>query len=303
MGANASSETLSTSRKQKATDNNGVAESALGLSLAQDVYQETPNIFYALVVRVDARTYLLLGEYHTAIDIDDFAWLKRLRKLCHTTPVDIFVEDNFWYRRELRERHKTFEEIDQDLQTLQHGNDSLNLHRIVSQVACDTFRVHAVDVRDQGFMGFYFTIVPKIQGVADEGATGGTYSCNGNNQMCQDLVYCYSVTLETNLTLVASMAKKNIRKGLRNTQETATVFVNEMDAQIKQAINTKRLPKVWKAYSKLVDMYMLPRMCRADNNNLCIFYGGANHAKRTGLALQNMPGAKVLFESERGTQS
>lgn len=273
----------------------GHDEQMLALRLAQQIFENTSNIVYTLVVRVENRTYLMFGEYHTELAIDDFVWMKELRTLCDTTPIDIFVEDNFWYRHQLRVRQKTFDDINRDLRTVKHNNNSLNFHRIVSQVACDTFRVHAVDVRDQGFMEFYFTIVPKMEASIDK---AGGYVCT-TNKACQNLVYNYSITLQTNLSLVASLARKNIAKGLHNTQETASSFVRANQAQIKKAIRTRDLANLWTAYAKLVDLYMLPRMCRADNNDLCIFYGGASHARLTGSGLKAMPGAKVLFERQK----
>jgi len=51
---------------------------------------------------------------------------------------------------------------------------------------------------------------------------------------------------------------------------------------------------VWRAAARLVDMYTFSRMLRRDNTNICIFYGGANHAGALYGAFMDIPGAELI---------
>ena len=244
---------------------------------------KTANVFYARVFVASDRLFVLIGEQHAPMKPQDMPLLRAIRELCGAVRVDIFLESAHLYRSEYRTRTLSNEQVDTKInEYLKQGADSLQVQRVVAELDCDTFRVHTVDVRDNGFMFFTFNIAPNLQPRAVEMVTD-----------------CYSITLQTNLDYVLKLARSSTRKGLNGSQDISNQNANALADEIRPLESTVDLDNVWGAYSKLVDIYMFPRMCREDNSKTCFFYGGQNHAQRTAACVAQLPGTELLFSFDR----
>jgi hypothetical protein len=160
----------------------------------------------------------------------------------------------------------------------QQGATSLQLQRVAAEFACDTFRVHAVDVRDQGYMLFALSV-----------------SSDMPDNIRRDVTRCYSITLQQNLQYTLKLARSSIAKEIDASKQISLDNALVLGESITALENTDHGQDVFDAYTKLVDIYMFPRMCRKDNSNVLFFYGGQIHAERAAACARQLPKSEVLF--------
>lgn len=244
---------------------------------------QTPNIHFAKIIFACQRLFIIIGEEHEAIEIQELKLLQMMKDFCgKEVNIDLFIESGHLFRDELRYRTASVKETEKKVQEYEEmGADSLQLQRVAAEMSCDTFRVHAVDVRDRGFITYAFPN-PK----------NGEYQSDFANR-------CYSITLKQNLDFVMRLTRSSIRKGIEETKQVSTKNALKLKSQIEPLENTWDFDEIWNGYSKLVDIYLLARMCRKDNSNVCFFYGGQNHAERTVQCIENLPNAKVLYSFDK----
>ena len=219
------------------------------------------------------------GESHEELLLEDVKVLKTMRDLCGKVTADIFVESAHLFRSELRFRTASAQEIDGKIEDyVQHGANSLQLQRVAAELACDTLRVHAIDVRDQGYMVFalqLYSTLPK--------------------QLQRDITRCYSITLQQNLDYTLKLARSSIAKGIDASKQISLDNAVALQKSIRPLENKHNSQDVFDGYGKLVDIYLFPRMCRKDNSNVLFFYGGQHHAERAAACARQLPGSEVLF--------
>lgn len=219
---------------------------------------ETSNIESVTVHELDGKNFIMIGESHGTQELREenkktFAsFLQRLDAECNCN-IDVFVENNWTNRGESKNKqHWTTPDA-----MMEMGGDSLDTTRVAVQ-ECDKIRLHNVDVRDEGFLQFAYS----------------PYSEDDN------LIRMYGMSLNTNAQLMQTIARKSVRKINEKYKPVVTQQIDDVAQHARSLINTSEFSPIWNAYSMLNDPYTLARMLRRDNSDLCIFYGGDNHAQR-----------------------
>jgi hypothetical protein len=241
----------------------------------------TPNVHFASVLFACGRLFILIGEDHERIDLKDYHLIKLMRDVCGKVQADLFIEDTHVFRKDFRFRTLSKEETVSNINEMQKEGNSLDIQRVAAQQACDTFRVHAVDVRDQGFIKFAYEAEELIK----------------DAKIRSRIYTLYSISLHQNLEYVLSLTRSSIKKGFEESKQVSRQNASTLTHEIMPVVNTHdlSLQALYDAYSKLVDIYLFPRMCRLDNSNVCFFYGGFNHAKRTSACVEQLPDVETLF--------
>ena len=222
---------------------------------------------------IGKKTIVLIGERHGEVPEGSTPlFVQFLRGLDCTEPVDVFVEASYSEKEEYRFRQLSQEEA------AVVARDSLFSVRRQAQVSkCgDKLRVHAVDVRDNGYQDL---------------------ATRTGRELTQREVFAYSITLRaTELEGVMRMVRSSARKSehataIRNFSRHWARAIEAACFQIYDVLDDETTPAsddvisdmedvLFQAHSELVDIYAFARMLRSDNSDLLIFYGGANHADR-----------------------
>ena len=224
---------------------------------------------------IGKKTIVLIGERHGEVPEGSTPlFVQFLKGLDCTEPVDVFVEAEYSQKEEYRFRQLSQEEAADDVDAARDSMFSVRRQAQVSKCG-DKLRVHAVDVRDNG----YQTLVTMT---------------DRYRELTQREVFAYSITLRaTELEGVMRMVRSSARKSehataIRNFSKHWAGAIERACSQIYDVLSTPAPDDViadmedvlWKAHSQLVDIYAFARMLRSDNSDLLIFYGGANHADR-----------------------
>lgn len=254
----------------------------------KSMLESTPNTGYGCIVNIGERTYIFVGEDHINVPSSQLPILSMFEDLCGKVNADIFVEVAYEARELYRYRYKTSAETKAKIEELQeHGADSLQLQREAAKLNCESFRVHAVDVRDLGFMNFFFRIYNFISDKSPAAANAATE--------------CYSLTLQNTLDYVKKIARKSLRKSVAQIKPVVRKSISSISKEVKKLAWSTDIDSVWDAYSKLVDIYLMARMARTDNHSICFYYGGENHARRCADVFKSISGADLKFEYDAST--
>lgn len=256
--------------------------------------KDTSNIQGLYVVKALGRHFIFIGEAHKYEEtLDDISLIRFMREICGTVPIDFFIEEFIDERWGLRYRTVRQSEISR-IMSKEHDDemDSLNLIRSQSKAACDTHRIHAVDVRDRGFACYLFDVHEDLDDFSE--------------RFDQRVTQCFSYTLQNNLDCVVKLANKSKNVALKGAADAVARFTALVAERVRGVKHAWDIMVLSYAYAMLVDVYTFARMCRADNSNVCIFYGGQYHAQHLrDVALRLLPNATLQsdYTSPTATES
>jgi hypothetical protein len=225
------------------------------------------------------RIFVIVGEQHSKKDSEKNVFVKFIKGLCHNNPADVFIEGSFVFNKEayrFKSRPETaFTDEDVYKMTKEKGIDTLDQSRRIGLLNCPNLRTHAIDVRDQGWMKYSREVVRPLK-----------KECF---KFYKEITECYSMTLFYSLQFVLKLARSSTRKAVPELVPVIDKHREMVVPLIEAAEGSRHMKVVQPAYSKLVDIYLLPRMFREDNHKLCVFYGGDNHAQAVMEAMKAFP--------------
>ena len=224
------------------------------------------------------KTIILVGERHEQVPLGEKPlFVDFLRRLDCTEVVDVFVEDNHYFREDYRFKRISQEEADAEAaqSDAPMSRDSLvSVRRQAKVNKCDDkIRTHAVDVRDNGYQQLDTETGRKL---------------NEREVRAYALTLLYT-ELEGVVRMVHSSARKSeyaaaitgfMRNWARSIGRACEHILDKLGPGASEEVVNQMNQVLFQAHSELVDIYTFARMLRRDNSDLLIFYGGSNHADR-----------------------
>ena len=212
---------------------------------------------------LNSKTIILIGESHLQVaEGTTPPFVQFLRELECEERLDVFIEGSYGLKENFRYRESTPEKVEE---ATTPDLDSIGRVRLQAEVEkCgDKLRVHAIDVRDPGFMLL------------------------SSKDMTPDEVMAYTYTLRSTQLdyvmriIIASSKKSDYPDEIKGFSKiVAKSILKDCDFIMDSAAAARTKEDIlWKAYAKLVDMYTFSRMLKRDNSDLLILYAGSNHIR------------------------
>ena len=235
--------------------------------LANLVNRKQGNIVTLTAYVLHQRLYILIGEAHNTGYSPFVPYLHILSSNC-AEPIDIFIEK---YKEEVR---GDVPSIGVYCNVMHRADEMFTINQVqqMAESACDVMRVHAVDPMPVDAMEY-------LNKCRDKGVC--TFEENRN----------YEFYLLHDLVELNEKIRKS--KKLEEHRDAVIAYADFVTRQItalvhaSQKLTEPSVDFLWMGYRKMLDMYAFTRMLQSDNNNVCIFYGGANHVVSMSQAFED----------------
>lgn len=235
---------------------------------------------------VNDRMFICIGEHHSNA-VTKSPFVSFVQHLCDTDhKLDLFIETTHTQKERYKHRLETIDELDKEL----YQTDSMEQSRSVARANCANYRVHPIDIRDEGMKYFVTQMSDNL------------LNSSISQEAIDDMINCFRISLNTTRHYAKVFTESSTRKcisGLQDLIQQHTRTIDDFSWKVytkqdlqrgdipysppftKQAVRRGALEiyKIWEANARLVDMYLLARMLRADNHKICVFYGGSSHAR------------------------
>jgi hypothetical protein len=235
------------------------------LQLLQGLKNRDGSITDIHTFKLDSKIYILIGETHAKVEAGTTPpFVEFLQELGCEEPLDIFIEGTYALKELFRFRDKSAEELAQQMTPELDTIGRVRLQAEMLPTCGEQLRVHAVDVRDPGYMNLLATPTGNLEQVK---------------------AYTFTL-LYTNLDYVMRLINASRRKSDHPDQIWAFAtrvarFIFKECNDILELENVEEAePRLWKAYALLVDIYTFSRMLKRDNSKMLILYAGSNHTNR-----------------------